>query len=535
MKELQLSFYKDLENRLKKYYPTALFGLLFGTILYSMLMFLQLTNTFDGLWHQNYHYAGHGELTSGRWMLYFIEKLSMGLHAEPITSLLALSLFVLGFIVVLELFGVENKFASFLCMALWISSTVICNTLSYRYTSIGYGIAFLLAVLGVFISLKGNNKIVSAVVSGILLGLSMACYQTYLGVFCIVAVFYLLKECGKKEESREASDNGFLFSFLLRIVCTAAVGAVFYLVSLFSILKVANASLSSYNGINSITPLGLITGLPENICKTYRYFGTYFLTDTLKVNRLQYFGGHYVLLALLAGLILLIGIRVWKINRLRILILIPTVLAIPVACNAYMLIVGDKLELQMTAGLAILVPLTMILAFSYIQRSQIIRIACTVFAAALLYGNIMQVRLDQEAMYEGTNACETMMTQVISDLQASDLLSAEYEYLFIGVPARNEFFSVSDHYVRANGYAQIGNFWTSGNCLQPSYHGLISHRMGFELPLSDLLPADVVESYDLNGKADFPHDGYITVFDDNLVVIKISDYEKYSEYSLYIR
>lgn len=516
----------------KKYWPLALFGEGFAAILYSMMMSQQLTNTFDGLWHQNYLHAAIPELTSGRWMLHFVDKLNMGLHADPITSLAALALFILGFLLVLDLFGVEKKSVGFLSLALFISSTTVSNTLSYRMTSLGYGFAYLFAAFGIYAAIKMENKFAAVAIAGISLGLSMACYQTYLSVFCLVAVFYVLFLCSSAAKTKENSKK-LLFASILRIISSLLIGAVFYVVSLSFFLKVNQVSLSSYNGVGGITLSILLLNLPQNIGKTYRYFGLYYLTDTLKINRLQYFGGLYLLLALLAVLILFIAVKAWKASRIHTAIAVLAGLAIPVACNAYMLLAGDKLELQMTAGLAMLIPLTMIAAFSLFEKQHYLRLACSLFCAALLYGNSMQVWFDQEAMYEGRNACHTMATQVLTDLKDGGLLADDYEYFFVGVPARNPYFSVSDIYACANGYAQVGNFWVSGSCAQMSYHGLINKWMGFDLPMSYLFYEDLPESANVSEMPIFPNEGYISLVDDRLVVIKISEYETYSEYSLY--
>lgn len=95
-----------------------------------------------------------------------------------------------------------------------------------------------------------------------------------------------------------------------------------------------------------------------------------FLSNRLKLNRLQNRGILYLLLLVLAVLIVFIGARVWKKDKKRLLILVPAALAIPIACNAYMLLAGDKLELQMTAGLAMLAPLTIILASARIPKGK---------------------------------------------------------------------------------------------------------------------------------------------------------------------
>ena len=309
------------------------------------------------------------------------------------------------------------------------------------------------------------------------------------------------------------------------------VGAVFYVVPLFLLLKINHTALSSYNGIGGITPAGLVSALPQNILKTYHYFGIYFLTDTLKTNRLQYFGAYNVLLLLFAVLTVLVGIKAWKVKKSRIILPVLAALATPVACNAYMLIAGDKLELQMAAGLAMLAPLIMIAAFSVIGEKRMPKAACVLFCVALVYGSSMQVWFDQEAMYEGRNASETMAAQVITDLKSEGLLSAGHEYFFVGVPAKNPLFSVSEAYGCANGYAQFGNFWTSGSCTQMSYKGLIGKHMGLDMQMSYSFYGDIERRVDISALPQFPNDGYISMIDEKTVIIKIGEYEKYSEYS----
>lgn len=509
----------------QKYRFAALFGFFFGALLYSLMMSQQLTNTFDGLWQQNYRQSGMLELTSGRWMLFFADKLVMGLHADPIASMAALALYIIGFLLVLDLFGVESRLPGCLCLGLFLSSTAVSNTLSYRFTSIGYGLAYLLAVLGVYAAIKLRHPLAAMGLSGIFLGCTMACYQAYLAVFCTVALFYLIFLC-------QGETN--LFRPLIRLGGSLMIGAVFYVASLSFFLTLSQASLSEYNGIGGISLSSMLLGLPQNVLKTYQYFGAYFCMDKLMLNRLQPLGALNLLLALLMVLIIAIAIKAWKVKKPRAAVVLLAAAALPVAGNAYMLILGDKLELQMTAGLAMFMPLTFVLAYSCFREKWLLQRACALFCVALLYGNSMQVWFDQEAMYEGRNACETMAAQVIDDLKHADLLSPERKYYFIGVPADNPYFSVSSIYDQANAYAQMGNFWVSGNCAQMSYHGLIHKYMGFNLPISYLSFEDVAEQIAVSDMPQFPEDGYMALLDEDTVVIKISDYKTYTGNSKYV-
>lgn len=520
---------------LVKYRTIAISGLLSGLVLYSLLMTQQLTNTFDGLWQQNYNHAGIAELALGRWLLHFIDKLVMGVHADPITSILALSLYIAGFLLVLDLFDLKHKIEQYLCMALFISSTLISNTLSYRFTSLGYGTAFFLAALSIYVIIKVRNHCYSICAAGILLGLSMACYQAYLAAFCTVASFYAIYCCNEtKAISSQSSSNG-VICYLIRVISCVCIGILFYYVSLMLCLKLYNVSLSSYNGVNQLSLGSVLSDLPQSIFKTYQFFYAYFFMDTLKINRLQPFGIFYFLMALLIGMTICIASKAWKGKKKRLLLLLfPALAIIPIASNAYMLLAGDKLELQMTAGLAMFAPLTMAIAFSCIDEKRFSRIACILLCIALAYGSSMQVWVDQEAMYEGQNSCDTMITQVISDLNQKDLLSSDYEYFFVGVPENNSLFSVSDTYYCANAYAQMGRFWTSGNCCQMSYEGLINRRMGLNLPISYLPYENVSAKLNVAEMPEFPRKGYITMLGENTVVIKISEHKAYTGGSKYV-
>ncbi len=516
-----------------KYKVVAVFGLLFSAILYFFMMTHQLTNTFDALWHQNYYHAAATEFSSGRWLLFFVDKIMMGLHADPIASLFALALFVVGFIFVLELLDVRNSFISCLTLALFLSSTLVSNTLSYRYASVGYALAYFLSILALYAAMRVENTFLAVCVSGLFLGLSMSCYQAYSAVFCTVAVCYIISRCAHDNE-QDLDKTGSLRQILLRICVSLAIGALFYVTSLCLALLLSRSSLSDYNGVDALTLRQFIVQLPRSFIRTYKAFGAYFFLDKLKINRLQPFGIFWLLLALFMTAIVVMSIRVWKIKKLRLLPLLSAVASLPVSASVYMLLIGDKLELQMTAGLAMLVPLFLIIAFANLGDKKSIRTLTVILSFALLYGGAMQVWFDQEAMYEGQNASETIMEQVLSDLEDENLLSSEYQYYFIGVPSENPLFCVSDVYYCSNAYAQIGNFWVSGNCSQMSYEGLLSKRMGIKLDFLYTSYDTVSDEVDVSSLPIFPNNGYITMVNEKTILVKISEYKPYQGDSKYV-
>lgn len=510
----------------KRHKHPALIGLVYSAVLYSLMMTGQLTNTFDGLWLQNQSYSGATQLSSGRWLLIFIDKLVLGCHADPIASLAALALFVAGFLFVLDLFNITSRFWSSLSLILFLASPFVAITLSYRFTSLGYAAAYLLAVLSIYALFSLKNAIAAAGISGVLLGLSMACYQAYLSVFCVLAVFYILFLCRREPQDKTIARR------LLRLIGALCTAALFYLASLSLFLKLYNTSLSSYNNINQISAASLLAALPRSALKTYSYFFAYFFQNKLKLSTLHPLGSTIILVVLLLASLVFFAM---KTKRTRLPLLLLAIAVLPMACNAYMLLDGgSKLELQMTAGLAILLPLAVMTASTCFEILRPARIVSAALSLALLYGCSMQVWIDQQAMYEGQNACDTMLAQVINDLDRENLLSADYEYFFVGVPEENPFFFTSDTYSRANAYAQMGRFWVSGGCCQASYRGLINRRMGLALPVSQRSYESIAAAVDTAAMPSFPDDGYITLLDDNTVVVKISQYRAYTGDSKYV-
>ena len=64
-----------------------------------------------------------------------------------------------------------------------------------------------------------------------------------------------------------------------------------------------------------------------------------------------------------------------------------------------------------------------------------------------------------------------------------------------------------------------------------SYKGLIGKHMGLDMQMSYSFYGDIERRVDISALPQFPNDGYISMIDEKTVIIKIGEYEKYSEYS----
>ncbi len=508
-------------GRIKAYSHEFIFGFVFSVIIYSTFMTLQLTNTFDGLWRQNYDYKGDWELSLGRWFQPYIDKLHLGMHTDPLTSLISISFFVFGMIVILDLFNIHKRIISYTSMAIFLSSTLVSITLSYREFSIMYSLSFLLSTIAAHLMFDSVRRWLSVMISAILLCITMGIYQPYVAIFCVLVAFKVLV-CDACSESTHS-----ILRYIVDTLLSIVAGAILYLSLLFIKMHRHNVELSNYHSASSSLRFDTFLKLPHNIFRMYRLFIQYFVCsqDNLgyTVNVFQKHG--LLLLFLLVSIAIIVMIAIKKIvnNGHRLVVYFIAALFIPIACNVELLLATDQdLQLHMTVAIA-LYPALVLIAFykAFSEKKRFIGIVLALYTL-IIFGNVLQIQLDQNAMYEGYNATYTMIADIIHDLNDKNLISKEYEYFFVGCPRNNEFFYVSPLYDRANNYGQVGRFWLSGNCMVQSYNGFINRRMGYNIYISNTNYEEYAEDDKVIKMPSYPENGYITQRDQEIIV-KISN------------
>lgn len=109
-------------------------------------------------------------------------------------------------------------------------------------------------------------------------------------------------------------------------------------------------------------------------------------------------------------------------------------------------------------------------------------IALRTISAASLFGNICQTLIEQQAMYEGTIASETIAESVLQSLIESGDYNTENTYALIDTPCYNPMFHVISLYNKANSYAK-GRPWWKTSIDKNSWQGIYYYRLGINLPM----------------------------------------------------
>ncbi|MCR5338521.1 MAG: glucosyltransferase domain-containing protein [Lachnospiraceae bacterium] len=511
----------------------------FGFLLYFLLITHDLVNFADGLWENPMYRAGEWELSIGRWLLRYIDKVTGGIAVNPYVSIVSLFFFVLGLQVFWDMTGEKHGcFQDYLTSALFLANPYVCSVLSYRYTALSYSIGFFLAVCSmrlILLSVRAEKKpaLFLCLLSSVLIACCMAIYQTYLSVMILLAVFglYLLL-------FREKAENGKILRYLISGFLTGSFGGIVYFLILKAELHRYGVKLSKYKGANSLSLTGLIKKAPTSFREAYSYFVKYYngaWNGFIQWNRFSSPKWMVILLLFALTVLLFLLIGGWKARKAAALWLLPIAALLPaiVHFTAFVLPEESGYLIQMSAPDALLNSMILALALmeipAFFEKQMHRRISLfliTAFGIFFLYGAAMQTVTDQQAMKEGLQADETLLRSITAELAGKGLYSDTYRYAIIGSPHDNPLLYTTPIYDRANSYAKTADFsWARKDFWERGWNGLALYRLGIDLKKVKAKKYIRLKETDeeIAAMPAFPAEGSILVRK-NVVIVKVSEY-----------
>lgn len=222
--------------------------------------------------------AGMWEMSLGRWGLLLLEKYRLDLALPFVSMLVSIFIISIGSVIIIKIFEIKNKMNIVLTSAFVAISPALTCTLFFPYCADLYCLAFLLALLSVYI-LYSNIKIMKkSIIVIILITFMLSVYQSYIGVtlgaIFIVTILKYIQDKDIKNTWKKFFANMFI----------VFVGCIVYLVITFILLKVYNIELASYKGAQAIGILNIFQKLPESIYTAYKTTYGYFFTDSIIYN-----------------------------------------------------------------------------------------------------------------------------------------------------------------------------------------------------------------------------------------------------------
>lgn len=496
-----------------------------GIVVYFPILCQGLNNTYDGLWQPTYMTAGGWEISLGRWLWPYWDRLHFGIQSGHINTMFTIVAFALGLTLAKACMSRSNSLISVLAGCLFMANTVVCISLSYPSMSGVFGMAFLLSVAAAYAIIKIENNGIAIGAGVICLTASIGMYQAYICVFCLIALVAFFQ----KLEKDSLIEIG---SYVFRVGICAVAGVALYVLILKAHIILLDVSISDYKGAAGISLGNSLANLKQSIARTYELFSVYFWGSEYRhsiwqMNRL-FFG--VVFAALGAALFVHWGNKLKERQYGRVLAQAAIVLALPIACLMILLAATEaNLSMQMMGGLAMLLPVCAwtvdVLWQASTSKPRWIIASATVLTALALYGSVYMAAVDQEAMKEGIGATKMMANQIVQDLNRGEYMSQSQEntVMLLGRPSANATFKKGNFFEKANQYARVGRFWTKEDCMRRAWAGVFNKYVPINIKMcSQEQYLSLFETDEVQKMPSYPNEGYIRQIGD-VVVVKVSD------------
>lgn len=462
----------------KRYKSIILFVALAGAILYSPLIINGSSNSLDSLWTYPWYIAGTCELSVGRFFWSAIDLLKTGLVSTPFHALIYILVFSLAVSMIFRLFDIASTWISVLIGIFFISYPVICASLSYHFMIPCFSAAFLLAVVACTAIILLKSDVIAILSGACCIAFSMGCYQAYIGVVSMVLLFYFIHRLANTDKSFD------MFSYIRRIILSILLGGLLYYILVHTALWLLNlvfhldVELASYRGASGITLGAMIKELPQSIVLCYQDFFQYFFSNKIRNNA---FGAFIINTMFMIMSTIFAGhmvIHIIRKDRLRGIFIFIGFLLMPIAANLIELIaVGNRINLLMSIGASLFLPLMSLSLFSYLKNKKIWRICIATIMCLSIYTNTNEVVNDQISMEYGRNQTMAVADCIYDRLMEIEDIQNNQVFIY-GQAADSPLFAHTAWYDTANAYARYGYFIRDEANISSSWPNILRLRYG---------------------------------------------------------
>lgn len=278
-----------------------------------------------------YLYTGGVTFTSGRWMLYIVEKVKNVIFQDSLYSIPVVNgIFTFFCIAVsscllIDLFNIRSTKLCVLQSGIMVSIPVVTCMFGYMFTAQFFALAILFAVSGAFLILKKNNWY--CILLGILLSsASIGIYQAYISIFISVIIFGLIKQFSEIDCQEKQ-----LAVYKKTIICIISLvsSLVVYWLLMNFFLRINGLELGSYLGMNEVKNQAVTIYL-QRIPTLYREFIYPEISTPYNVLPGVSYVIYMVFVVLFVFLSVLLTIRVFKSSRVNGIIFLLLELVIPI-------------------------------------------------------------------------------------------------------------------------------------------------------------------------------------------------------------
>ncbi len=443
---------------------TITIALIVGLITHIVLLSVMIVSP-DGLWNYITYSAGQVETESGRWMINIIDTLRKNLAIPTITTIISIVITAITSVFIVDLLKLKSKISCAITAIFLEVSPCLTMTLLYSYTADAYCYAFLFGTLAVWCIYREKHKVLGACFGSIFTMLTLALYQSYIGVIIGLCIIRPIVEVFNNKDYKK------LFIDIGISILSVIVGLGLYWVTEQIALSIYETKLSSYGGASDVSLMNTLENLPQSILKIYGYFINFFIGGDIVNNPCMSRNIFYKILYLVVGIAGIFVLTFRKVDDKKkkiidaILICAMTVV-LPIGLNFVILIAPETICYPFnTAGLILMIPFMMVVLenfelnkgaiFKWISIVLLFIIAVTYFLAA-------------NATYTGVrmkyNQAYSIALRMVDRIENCEGYTPDKQWLICGIVDETNTQPVSDlYYLTLGGFANgpifHGNYW----------------------------------------------------------------------------
>ena len=351
-------------------------------------------------------------VTSGRWGLELSKLLLPNWSMPWIYGLLTLLLISVSVCIMLGILEIRSRLPQILLAAVVVSFPSLTGTYCFMFTSAAYGLAFLLAVLCVWLYQKGGA--VNAAFATVSLVLCLSIYQAYIAITASLFVLLMIKGCLEVEKSVWQ----IVLYGLKALAMMAAALAVYFAVTLL-VFRFTGAEFNSYvmeNMNDKASLLGKVRMAYEN----FRDIFTFRNYSLISSEGARY--AHIVLLGvILVGLVL----AARKSRPLNWVLLTVLVLLLPLSINCmYLLMSPQSIHTLVLYSFVCLYFLAALILEKLAPRPGLLvkdimaLLMCIIIASNVYFANMTYLKMHLQ--YENANAFYVSLIAQIKETEGFD-------------------------------------------------------------------------------------------------------------------
>lgn len=161
-------------------------------------------------------------IDSGRWALELLRLVFPDVSLPWLWGIITVFLITVSACITLRIFRVKHNFHRVLLPALFVSFPSLTGTMCFMFTTSSYAVAFLLAVLSVWVFVNMKKRLAAWLLSAVFLIFSVGIYQAYVAISASFFVLLMLQKLLEGEDAKK------VFGFGFRCVALLLVSLVVY-------------------------------------------------------------------------------------------------------------------------------------------------------------------------------------------------------------------------------------------------------------------------------------------------------------------